>query len=161
MLTVQFVGMPIYNKFGYLKQLKYYDAGYTYNSTGQPTGKLMDVEVLTTQKNRAGEDIIDKYNSAGDLYPALVRFPLVDKASVEYVPLQVFVPVMDSIAAGLGTQNALMELDWTKLRLDDGSVQPMVPPVQSPALKATDETTGISVDAEAGFAMPSNPAIIL
>lgn len=150
LLTVQFVGMSIYNKFGYLKQLKYYDAGYTYNSTGQPSGKLMDVEVLTTQKNRAGEDIIDKYNSADDLYPALVRFPLVDKASGEYVPLQVFVPVMDSIAAGLGTQNALMELDWTKLRLDDGSVQPMVPPVQSPALKATDETTGISVDAEVG-----------
>ena len=149
-LTVQFVGMSIYNKFGYLKQLKYYDAGYTYDSTGQPVGQLKDVEVLSTQKTRSGEDVIDQYNSAGDLYPALVRFPLVDKASGEYVPLQVFVPVMDSIAAGLGTQNALMELDWSKLRADDGSVQPMEPPVQSPALKATDEKTGISVDADAG-----------
>ena len=59
------------------------------------------------------------------------------------MPLQVFVPIMESISEGLGTQTVYMELDWSKLRNDDGSVLPQDPPVLSPALDVTDEDTGI------------------
>ncbi|MDR0595918.1 MAG: fibronectin type III domain-containing protein, partial [Clostridiales Family XIII bacterium] len=58
-------------------------------------------------------------------YPKSLRFPLVDKAGYadNDVPLQVFVPIMESIAAGNGTQNVLMRIDWTTLAFDDGSAK--------------------------------------
>lgn len=149
-LTVQFIGMSMYNQFGYLMDLKYFDEGYTIGNGGTPEGTLLDAEVLSTQKDSDGNDVIDGYNDEDNLYPAMVRFKLVEKADGQYVPLQVFVPIMESISEGLGTQTVYMELDWSKLRNDDGSVLPQDPPVLSPALDVTDEDTGIKVHAEKG-----------
>ena len=38
--TLDFKGMTISGKFGYLQTLKYYDAGYTYDAAGNPQGTL-------------------------------------------------------------------------------------------------------------------------
>ncbi len=149
-LTVQFIGMSMYNQFGYLMDLKYFDEGYTIGSGGTPEGNLLDADVLSTQIDSDGKDVIDGYNDEDNLYPAMVRFKLVEKADGRYVPLQVFVPIMESISEGLGTQTVYMELDWSKLRSDDGSVLPQDPPVLSPALDVTDEDTGIKVHADKG-----------
>ena len=40
-----------------------------------------------------------------------------------YVPLQVFVPVMDAISAGSGTQNVYLKLDLENITLDKKSVK--------------------------------------
>lgn len=149
-LTIQFKGLTIQNKFGYLMDLYYYDAGYTYNEFGIPQGSLVPVDVLTTQKNVDGTDVIDQFNNVNHLYPELIRFQLVDKAFVEYVPLQVFVPIMESIADGTGTQNVLMQLNWSLLKVDDGSIQPDQPVKQSPAVDLVDPSTGIKVHASNG-----------
>jgi hypothetical protein len=74
--------------------------------------------VLTTQKNDDGSDVVDSYNSGqGWLYPDLIRFPLVNKANYEddFVPLHVFVPIMDAITPGSGNQDVFMLIDWTSL----------------------------------------------
>ena len=102
-LTIQFKGLAIYSKYGYLMNLYYYDEGYTFGNYGQPEGVVSPAEVLSTQKNSDGTDVIDQYNDAQHLYPELVKIKLVDKASAEYVPLQVFVPIMEAIADGTGT----------------------------------------------------------
>ena len=33
-----------------------------------------------------------------------------------YVPLQVFVPLMDAIASGTGTQSVYLKLDWSSIK---------------------------------------------
>jgi len=46
-----------------------------------------------------------------------VTFPLIKEAlSDGYVPLQVFVPVMENISAGTGTQPVFLKLSWSTLK---------------------------------------------
>lgn len=69
------------------------------------------------------------------------------------MPLQVFVPVMEDISAGSGTQDVLLKLDWSTLKKtteDDPNFQPEEPVEQSPAVNVTDTTTGIKVEADKG-----------
>ncbi len=121
--VLDFKGMTISGQFGYLMNLGYYDAGYSYSSTGEPIGTLKAAEVLATQKNADGSDVIDSFNDKDSLYPDILSFPLVDKGEQEYVPLQVYVPIMESITAGTGTQNVLMKVDWTSLKYADDDAQ--------------------------------------
>ena len=145
-LTVQFKGLAIYNQFGYLMNLYYYDQGYTYNDFGAPKGDVIQAEVLSSY------DVVDQYNDAEHLYPQLLKFPLVDKAGGEYVPLQVFVPIMEAIADGTGTQSVLMQLDWSTLKkVDDGNDFTLEEPdEQSPEFDFTDASTGVKIHADKG-----------
>lgn len=53
----------------------------------------------------------------GTDYPDIVTFELIPEALNDgYVPLQVFVPIMDSISAGTGTQPVFLALDWSTLK---------------------------------------------
>lgn len=155
-LTLDFKGMTITNKFGYLSKLWYYDEGYTYDNSGEPQGKLVEAETLTTQKNVDGTDVIDIYNDENNLYPDLVKIKLVDTALNDedgYVPLRVMVPIMEAIAKGNGEHNVLMKLEWdslTKTTNDDPDIIPDKPEEQSPALDYTDSKTGVKVSADKG-----------
>lgn len=143
-LTIQFKGLAIYNKFGYLMNLSYYGEGYTYNQIGVPKGDLVPAEVISTY------DVVDRYNDAEHLYPELLKIKLVDKASEQYVPLQVFVPIMESITTGSGTQNVLMEIDWSTLKKTDEEIEVEEQEEQSPELIVTDEATSVKIYAEKG-----------
>ncbi|MDR0519536.1 MAG: NEAT domain-containing protein, partial [Clostridiales Family XIII bacterium] len=108
-LSVDFKGLSISlggsSFFGYLARLKYYGAGFAYDKYGEPQGEKIPAEVLSYQLDSSGLPIVDQYNNASTPYPKSLRFPLVDKAGYadNDVPLQVFVPIMESIAAGNGT----------------------------------------------------------
>ncbi|MDR1293321.1 MAG: NEAT domain-containing protein [Clostridiales Family XIII bacterium] len=147
-LTVDFHGLtvPLGNQsfFGYLKDLKYYDAGFTYNY-GALVGATKPATVLDSYEN-----VVDQYNDVSPKdgvpdykYPKTLKFPLVNKAGYvdNYVPLQVFVPIMEAISTGSGTQDVLMRLDWSSLRLP-GAVLP------DPTY--TDPNTGITIEAGGG-----------
>lgn len=150
-LTVQFEGLAIYNKFGYLSKLSYYNAGYTYSDYGIPQGERTAATVLSTQKDSDGKDVIDQYNDANNLYPELLKIKLVDKASQQYVPLHVFVPIMEAIAEGTGDQDVVMELDWSTLvENKDGKIDKEEQEEQSPAVDITDGATGVKVHADKG-----------
>ena len=160
-LTMDFKGLSYLNKFGYLAELAYYDNGFVYDQYGEINGTLIAAEVLSTQKNADGTDVIDEFNQTGGsyegkLYPDQVKFPLVSDALNDEdgcVPLQVFVPVMEDISAGSGTQNVLLKLDWSTLKEtteDDPDFQPEEPVEQSPAVNVTDSTTGIKIQADEG-----------
>ena len=160
-LNMDFHGLAYLNKFGYLAELSYYDDGYTYGQYGTVEGTLIPATVLSTQKNADGSDVYDEFNQAGGsyegkLYPDQIKFPLVADALADkdgYVPLHVFVPVMEDISAGTGDQDVLLKLDWstlTKTTEDDPNFEPEEPVEQSPAVDFTDSATGVKVNADKG-----------
>lgn len=160
-LTMDFHGLAYLNKFGYLAELSYYDNGYTYGQYGTVEGALIPATVLSTQKNADGSDLYDEFNQAGGsyegkLYPDQIKFPLVAGALADedgYVPLHVFVPVMEDISEGAGDQDVLLKLDWSTLKEtteDDPNFEPEKPVEQSPAVDYTDAVTGVKVSTDKG-----------
>ena len=120
-ITIELAGQEL---FGYLKTLSYKDKSGNYADT-----------VVNEYYS-----ILDAYNTkedgtAGFYYPKQVTFPLVNGKAGDteegYIDLQVVVPIMDSIAAGSGTQKVYMDIDWTTVRAVD--LQEPIP-VTSPAI---------------------------
>ena len=104
---------------GYLGKLSYYDEGYTYSNgnDGYIRGVLKEAEVLSRQQ---GEE------SA----PNVVRFPYVKTAREDasgYIPLHVFVPVMESISRGTGDQDVYLKLNLeTTKKITDKEVEDFI-----------------------------------
>lgn len=113
-ITVQFKSLTITGLEGYLSNLYYYDAGYTYNEYGYPQGTVKQAEVLSYYYG-----VVDTFNNEDDPYPYTMRFPLVDGGGIEYIPLQVFVPIMEALSAGSGTQDVFMKPDWNSLQVKE------------------------------------------
>ena len=66
------------------------------------------------QLNADGSRVSDDY---GTDYPDQVTFELIPEALEDgYAPLQVFVPLMESIAEGIGQQSVYLALDWDTLK---------------------------------------------
>jgi len=124
---------------GYLSKLKYYDTGYTAENNGIK-GTLLDVNVDSYWTNEDGTLVEDEL---GTNYPKKVTFALISEALEDgCVPLQVFVPVMDSIAAGTGTQSVYLILDYTTLKKETATdTDPEVGVTESPIVTETPETT--------------------
>ena len=113
-LTLDFKGMKINGQLGYLGKLKYFKSGYTTDKYGTPKGTAAKVSVKSVQKKSDGSKVRDNF---GTDYPDQVSFPLISEAkSNGWVPLQVFVPIMDAISSGTGTQPVYLKLDWTTLK---------------------------------------------
>ena len=104
-ITLNFNGLTVGQKLGYLSKLKYFTTGYTLDKYGNPQGTLADVTVDSYQKNSDGSLVSDQY---GTNYP--------DEVTFELIPVQVFVPIMDAISSGTGTQPVYLKLDWSSLK---------------------------------------------
>lgn len=158
-ITMDFKGLHYLNRFGYLAELSYYDNGYIFGQYGTVSGTRILAEVLSTQKNADGSDVIDEFNQAGGSsegikYPDLIKFPLVDDALNDtdgYVPLHVYVPVMEDISAGTGDQDVLLKLDWSTLAAADEDDFVSDDNIKlSPAVDITDMATGVKVSTDEG-----------
>lgn len=106
--------------YGFLGQLSYYVRGYGYNRSGIPQGNRAEAEVLSRH------DVRDQYNQNGELYPKEVKFPIVDLRRAyddSYIPLHVFVPIMEAISRGTGDQDVLMQFEWNTLHRVDGNTR--------------------------------------
>lgn len=118
-ITLDFQGLHYLGRFGFLKELKYFENDYITNSYGTPTGSLKEARINNYQLDKDGKRLKDEY---GTDYPNEVTFPLIDKAKDEgFVPLQVFVPVMEAIGKedgrnGLGTQPVYLKLNLKSIR---------------------------------------------
>lgn len=113
--TVNFNSLTIGKLSGYLSRLKYYDTGYTTDKQNHPQGTLRDATVDEWQTYTDGVKVSDSF---GTDYPNLVTFKLIPEILTNggYAPVQVFVPIMESISAGNGTQNAYLKLDLSSVR---------------------------------------------
>lgn len=123
-ITMNFNSLQFAGRYGYLGALKYFRTGYTTNKYGVPQGDLANVKIDSYQTDKEGSRIKDSF---GTDYPDSVTFNLIPEALKDgYIPLQVFVPVMESIASGAGTQTVYLKLDWNSLKsadADDPSFQ--------------------------------------
>ena len=114
-ITMNFNGLQYAGQYGYLKDLQYFLTGYTTNQYGVPQGDLADVTIDSYQTDDDGNRVSDSF---GTDYPDYVTFELIPEALEDgFVPLQVFVPIMESIADGTGTQAVYLKLDWSTLKL--------------------------------------------
>lgn len=114
-ITMNFNGLQYAGQYGYLKDLQYFLTGYTTNQYGIPQGDLADVTIDSYQTDEDGNRVSDSF---GTDYPDYVTFELIPEALEDgFVPLQVFVPIMESIADGTGTQAVYLKLDWSTLKL--------------------------------------------
>ena len=112
-LTLDFKKMNMNGQAGYLGKLRYYKTGYKIDNYGAPTGSLKSVTIDTYQKDSKGKKIKDSF---GTNYPDKVSFPMISEVKEDgWVPLQVFVPIMDSISKGSGTQKVWLKLDFSTL----------------------------------------------
>lgn len=103
-LNLKAMNIPMNEKeiHGFLSDIKYLDQG---------VAKAVTVE--SVQKDTNGEVVKDEF---GTNYPDIVTFPMVEDAvQTGVVPMQVQVPVMESIMAGMGTQKLNLTLDWTSV----------------------------------------------
>lgn len=113
-LTLDFQGLNMNSQFGYLSRMKYFQTGYTLDRYGAPKGTLRNVTVESYQKDETGKKVKDSF---GTNYPDKVTFPLIGEALNQgYVPLQVFVPIMESISPGSGTQAMFLKLDLSSVK---------------------------------------------
>jgi hypothetical protein len=117
-ITVTFNSLKIGDSFGYLSMLKYYAGAYIFDKYGNVTGETVPATVMSYQTNADGSYVVDIYNDANNPYPKELKFPLVNRANYEgnFVSLQVFVPIMETISQGSGMQDVLMRLDWPSLK---------------------------------------------
>lgn len=135
--TITMQGLTIGQMKGYLKELSYYENGAFKRTT-----------VVSYY------DLKDDFNRDADWrYPEQISFPLVNKAKGDYtsaatgnsyVRLQVFVPIMEAISTGSGTQDVLMKIDWSSLKSVAQPVTPSTPdtPVTPVAPAVTKVTSG-------------------
>ncbi|HCT90415.1 MAG TPA: hypothetical protein DF613_03380 [Lachnospiraceae bacterium] len=112
-LTVSLSGLTVGNSKGYLSKLKYFKTGYKEDENGVPTGKKAGVTIKAYQKDDSGKKVSDAY---GTDYPAKVTFPMISEAKKDgCVPLQVYVPIMEAISEGTGTQPVYLKLDVSSI----------------------------------------------
>lgn len=113
-ITLDFKGLNINSQYGYLSRLKYFVSGYTLDQYGVPKGTQKNVTIDSYQKTSKGKKVSDKF---GTNYPDKVTFPFIKEALDDgYVPLSVFVPIMEAISKGTGTQTVYLKLDLDSLQ---------------------------------------------
>nr|WP_072513733.1 NEAT domain-containing protein [Ndongobacter massiliensis] len=114
-LSMKFKSLHFAGKIGNLGTLKYFKTGYTEDRYGVPQGATGEVSIDEYMRDGKGNRLVDDF---GTDYPEQVTYPMLAEALENdgWVPLQVFVPVMESIAQGLGTQPVYLKLDWTQIR---------------------------------------------
>ena len=119
-VTMNFKGITIGDKYGYLGKLSYFLTGYTENQYGRPQGEIAPAAINSYHLDKNGNHLVDIY---GTDYPNEVTFELIPEALESgWVPLRVFVPVMESISAGGGTQEVFLKLDWTTLVREEDAI---------------------------------------
>lgn len=107
-LVLRLSSVAVGTTSSYLSRLKYFRSGYATDSAGAPSGLTSSAKVLSYQKAN-GMRVVDAY---GTDYPAKVQIPVIAEARSDgFVPLRVFVPVMEALAAGSGTQVMYLKLD--------------------------------------------------
>lgn len=150
-LEVEFRGIKVGKMLGYLGELSYFVDGYQRDLAGKPVGQKEKAEVISYVTDATGNPLEDAY---GKQYPKVLRFKLIEQAKKDgLVPLQVFVPIMDSISKGSGFQTVFMQLDWQSLTTDKskmteekpsqrntGEALPVGPSTDKPAAKQETST---------------------
>ena len=131
-LTMNFKGLVVGDRLGYLGELEYFLSGYKKDKFNAPTGKTAPVTVEKIMTDKEGNPLKDQY---GTDYPDVVTFEMIPEALEDgMVPLQVNVPLMDSIAPGLGLQQVYLALDWSTVKTAEADDEIFNPEEDEPVI---------------------------
>lgn len=145
-ISMNFNGMNVSGLRGYLKNLNYYKTGFTKDKYGNPVGELAPVTIDSYQKYSDGSMFSDDFDSD---YPNDITFPLLlealqDDEDCNYIPMQVYVPVMEALSAGSGTQNVYLKLDYSTITKTTADDKDFAEQEQAPSREQAQEITGVS-----------------
>ncbi|MBU5477749.1 NEAT domain-containing protein [Eubacterium sp. MSJ-13] len=154
-LMLDFSGLTVGSAKGYLSRIRYFKSGYKVTKSGVPEGKTAAAKIISYQKKN-GRKLTDAY---GKDYPRKVSFPMIKEAKKNgYVPLQVFVPVMDAISKGSGTQPAYIKLDLNSIVA--GKKSNSVTNKSSKSKKSSKRTTNSGASGKAGSESGSSSSAV-
>ena len=118
-VNVSFKPIALYKKFGYLGDLKYYYGPKTHaNRSSIQNNEFNPADIVEYYSASETDDYVKTYK---EKFPERTAYPKtlsyrVDKNKIDSENMletytQVFVPVMESITAGSGTQNMILKFD--------------------------------------------------
>ncbi len=147
-LTLDFAPISFAGQKGYLGNLNYYLSGYAVGGGGKPVGAMGSGSIVSYQTYTDGTKVKDEF---GTDYPDRVSFPMIPEALDDgWVPLQVFVPIMDSITPGSGYQDVYLCLDLNSIRSGSPGSSSNDNTLPQDAIDVTDKATGVRVTADKG-----------
>ena len=145
-VNVSFKPIALGKKFGYLGDLKYYDGDKTHGAHRSiEDDEFINATILENYSASETDDYVKTYK---EKFPERTAYPKtlsyrVDKNKIDSENMletytQVFVPVMESITAGSGTQNMILKFDLSNALK---AVENTQPTPTKPAESSTNPTT--------------------
>ena len=148
-VSISFNPITFSGQFGYLGDLKYYDGDKTHKNRFE----IEDSEFInaTIFENYSASETDDYVKTYKEKFPNRTVYPKtfiysVDKNKIDSENMletytQVFVPVMESMTAGSGTQNMILKFDLKKALISTEANQPTGTSPQSESTNSTGTTT--------------------
>ena len=138
---------------GYLGDLKYYDGPKTHaNRNSIQDSEFNPATIVEYYSDSKTDDFVDIYK---EKFPERTAYPKtlsyrVDKNKIDSTYMletytQVFIPVMESITTGSGTQNMILKFDFSKVEVNQPTnVSPQPKPIDSTSTTSNSNTSNNS-----------------
>ena len=148
-VSVTFKPIAFAGQFGYLGDLKYYDGDKTHKNRFEiDDSEFKDTTIVENYGTNETDEFVEKYKEKfpnRTVYPKTFIYS-VDKNKIDdnnklETYTQVFVPVMESMTAGSGTQNMILKFDLKKVLISTEANQPAGSSPQSESTNSTGNTT--------------------
>ena len=151
-VSISFNPITFTGQFGYLGDLKYYDGDKTHKNRFEiEDSEFINATILQNYSASETDDYVKTYKEKfpnRTVYPKTFIYSVdknkIDSENMLETYTQVFVPVMESITAGSGTQNMILKFDLSNAlnAVADTQPTPAKPTVtESPAKPETPKNT--------------------
>lgn len=176
-VSVTFKPIEFNKQFGYLGDLKYYNGDKTHKNRFEiDDSEFKDTTIVESYGTNGTDNFVKTYKEKfpnRTVYPKTFIYSVdknkIDSKNMLETYTQVFVPVMESMTAGSGTQNMILKFDLSnalkavansqptpaKPTVTDSPVKPETPENTQPSNKPTESTTSKPADSE--ITKPAKP----
>ena len=125
-VSVTFKPIAFAGQFGYLGDLKYYDGDKTHKNRFEiDDSEFKDTTIVENYGTNETDKFVKKYKEKfpnRTVYPKTFVYSVdknkIDSENMLETYTQVFVPVMESMTAGSGTQNMILKFDLSKIKVN-------------------------------------------
>ena len=176
-VSVTFKPIEFNKQFGYLGDLKYYNGDKTHKNRFEiDDSEFKDTTIVESYGTNGTDNFVKTYKEKfpnRTVYPKTFIYSVdknkIDSKNMLETYTQVFVPVMESMTAGSGTQNMILKFNLSnalkavansqptpaKPTVTDSPVKPETPENTQPSNKPTESTTSKPADSE--ITKPAKP----
>ena len=152
-VSISFKPIAFARQFGYLGDLKYYDGNKTHKNRFEiEDSEFKDTTIVQNYGTNETDNFVKTYKEKfpnRTVYPKTFIYSVdknkIDSENTLETYTQVFVPVMESMTAGSGTQNMILKFDLSNalkaVENTQPTVKPETPENTQPSNKPTEPTT--------------------